>query len=71
MTDETENLVLEQLRAMRAEMAEMRREIKQRFLTLEIAVSGIESNLAGMRADLSHQSERIDRLERRLQLVDE
>ncbi|TPV99503.1 MAG: hypothetical protein USCAAHI_01056 [Beijerinckiaceae bacterium] len=77
MTDAPDNLVLEQLRYIRADIGSLRddmRDIKQRMTTLEIVVG----NLAG--AEASHYAMtavradrvdgRLDRIEKRLELAD-
>lgn len=79
MTDNTENLVLEHLRAIRAEMGSIKddvREIKSRVNTLEAGQATIIQqigHLTGMSAEqhvrYDRLLERIERLERRLDLV--
>jgi uncharacterized coiled-coil protein SlyX len=73
MTD-VDNLVLEHLRAIRADMADL----KERMTNLEIRMSAIEQQLSGLTVavyaghnrlqDLQH---RVERIERRLDLRDE
>ena len=70
MPDETSNLVLEQLRLLRNELADFRRESKQRFTSLEIRLAGVENNMAAVHADMAHIHGRLDRIEQRLDLVD-
>ncbi len=71
MTNDVENLVLEQLRLIRSETASLRSEFHQRFdmvntrlESLEHAVSGIAYVLVETRGELLRQAERIERLER-------
>ena len=45
MTDETENLVLELLRGMRAEIAAFRAETEKRFTAVEMRLDGIDERL--------------------------
>jgi septal ring factor EnvC (AmiA/AmiB activator) len=78
MTDNVENLVLEHLRAIRADIARMERkqdETITRLGRLELAVAGLRRDVAhtdeaaaeqSLRID--HLAERIDRIERRLEL---
>lgn len=79
MTDTIENLVLEHLRAIRADMASMKddvREIKSRVNTLEAGQSTLIQHighLSGMSAEqhvrYDRLLERIERLERRLEIA--
>lgn len=73
MPDNVENLILEHLRAIRAGID--RTETKLSELVLRVAA--VESHLGPMLGEivavnerLDHQSQRIDRIERRLHLVD-
>jgi hypothetical protein len=73
MTDNTENLALEHLRAIRGELADM----KNRITHLEMQVSAMGQQLSGLTTavyasnsqDLSMQQQR-DRINRRLELQD-
>ena len=81
MTDNVENLVLEHLRAIRGDIARMERkqdETITRLGRLELAVAGLRRDMAhtdeaaaeqGVRID--HLAERLDRVERRLNLREE
>ena len=67
MTENIENLILEHLRAIRADVLALREDVadlKRRMTSLEIAVSQIHGDFAG-------QSLRIDRLEGRLDRIDQ
>lgn len=82
MTDNVENLVLEHLRALRNELREFRTrhdqdmsDIKQRLTTLERGIGGMKRDTAELYDDHARQqasidrlAERVDRLERRLEL---
>jgi septal ring factor EnvC (AmiA/AmiB activator) len=80
MTDNVENLVLEHLRAIRADIARMERkqdETITRLGRLELAVASLRRDAAhtdelaadqGVRID--HLAERVDRIERRLELLE-
>ena len=85
MTSENvENLVLEHLRGVRSDIQTLRTEmhgefkdVKFRLSTLEIAISGVKRDQAESLADYARQQmsldnlvERIQRIERRLELVD-
>ena len=48
MTDETDNLVLELLRGMRADIGAFRSDMEKRFATVETRLSGIEERLDGI-----------------------
>ena len=78
MTDNIENLVLEHTRTIRADIARIERkqdETITRLGRIELAVAGLRRDVAhsdesaaeqGVRID--HLAERIDRIERRLEL---
>ncbi len=80
MTDETANLILEHLRAMRRDIADMRAddgEIKRRLSQLEAGQADIIKILGNLAAADANQQlsadrlgERLDRIERRLDLQD-
>jgi len=66
MADERDNLVLEHLRAIRSEFGEFRvdmKDVKGRLTSLEVSVANLHGDFAG-------QSERIDRVEGRLERVE-
>lgn len=73
MTENTENLVLENLRAIRSDIAEL----KDRMDRIELRLSAIEQTLGHLfalagsdRETVSALARRIDRIERRLELHD-
>jgi septal ring factor EnvC (AmiA/AmiB activator) len=78
MTDNVENLVLENLRAIRADIARVERkqdETITRLGRLELSVAGLRRDVAHTDEGAAEQSiridhlmERIDRIERRLEL---
>ncbi len=80
MTDETANLILEHLRAMRRDLADLRAdngEIKRRLSQLEAGQADIIKILGNLAAAGANQqlaadrlSERLERIERRLDLQD-
>ena len=80
MTENVENLVLEHLRAIRADVSGIKddvREIKHRLTSLEGAVAGIKRDQAASYADTADQharydrlAERVERIERRLEIQD-
>jgi len=74
MTDNVENLVLELLRAIRADIADLKRDVTGN--TVQMAALG--QQLAGLttavysgKSDLEDVKRRVERLERRLELRDE
>jgi len=79
MTENVENLILEHLRAIRTDISGIKddaREIKQRLTSLE-AVAGLRRDNANLYGDMADQharydrlAERVDRIERRLDLRD-
>ncbi|MER2527518.1 MAG: hypothetical protein ABTR07_06290 [Candidatus Competibacter denitrificans] len=80
MAESVENLILEHLRAIRADIVGIKedvREIKQRLTSLEAAVAGLRRDNANLYGDVIDQharydrlAERIERIERRLDLAD-
>ncbi len=73
MTEETENLVLEMLRRIRASQERMELDvidIKSRLTGVEISVGQLTSQLATQSLRLDRIEERVARIERRLDLVD-
>ena len=74
MTDEISNLILEHLRAIRGDIAQ----IGERIDRVEVLLSTIEHHMSGFLASSARQQEGIDslrrrteRIERRLELVEE
>ena len=80
MADSIENLILEHLRAIRADIGGIKedmREIKQRLTSLETAVVGLRRDNANLYGDVIDQQarydrlvERVERIERRLDLAE-
>lgn len=78
VTENIENLILEHLRTIRTEVAAVKedtREIKQRLTSLEAAVAGLRRDSAHLYGDMADQharydrlAERVERIERRLDL---
>ena len=79
MTDNTENLILEHLKRFQSGQDRIERdlkEIKSRLTGLEISVAGVRGDIAHLAGDQARQqaafdtmSERIDRIEHRLELA--
>lgn len=70
---ETENLVLEQLRAIRADIAESREgqaRIETRLTAIEHHMAGLITSFGGQQNDLDSLRRRVERIEQRLQLTD-
>lgn len=76
MTNETENLVLEHLRAIRAEQAAMRSEVDRRFAALDDRMDRLENEMRGVSyivtvaigtlvSDISDIKKRVSALEKR------
>lgn len=73
MAPKTENLVLEHLRAMRADIAALRddaREVKSRIGGLETTTAAIRRDLAEVYADIIGQHSRYDRLAERIERIE-
>lgn len=73
MTD-SNNVVLEQLRIIRNDIAEFRTETRDRFARLELRMGLLEQRLGGIElrladAESAHQK-RLERIEKRLELTD-
>ena len=81
MSENVENLILEHLRGMRASQERVEhelREIKNRITSVEAGVAGIRRDAAHdndkivqQQIDLDQLNERIERIEKRLELVNE
>jgi uncharacterized coiled-coil protein SlyX len=79
MTDSTDNLVLEHLKRFQAGQDRIERELKEirnRLSQLEIGVAGVRGDLAHLSGDQARQqvtmdalSDRVERIERRLELA--
>ncbi len=68
-----DSIILEILRRIQTDVAETRREvefIKIRMSAFEDHLRGVMTTLAGIQSDLSQLNTRVDRIERRLDLVD-
>lgn len=73
MADETANLVLEQLRRIRASQERMEldfSEMKTRLSSLERHVGEVQISVAVLNSRLDRLDERVGRIERRLELVE-
>ncbi len=73
MTEQVENLILEHLKAMRADIAEIRRdlaELKERMTRLERHVADALKRLAHVEGDVLGQNARFDRLEARISRIE-
>lgn len=79
MTNNTENLILEHLKRFQAGQDRIERELKEikgRLSQLEIGVAGVRGDLAHLSGDQARQqvsmdglADRIERIERRLELT--
>ena len=72
MTEGTENLILEHLRALRAGQDPMVDELAQlraRVSSVETSVAHLHVDLAGVNVRLDRLSERVERVEKRLEIV--
>ena len=73
MTAEIDSLVLEHLRAIRADIADLKREVSGNSIQLSALgqqVAGLSVAVYGGKSDMDEVKRRIDRLERRLELND-
>ena len=78
MTENTDNLVLEHLRALRNDVTALTRRVEDGFAQVNIRLSAVEQQLAGLttavyggHSRMDDMERRIERLERRLELRDE
>jgi archaellum component FlaC len=73
MSEQTDNLVLEQLRHMRAALERMDdgiQDIKRRMTSLELQVSTLHGDFAGQSMRIDRIEERLGRIEKRLGLIE-
>ena len=73
MNTETENLVLEHSRAIRADVGTLRddmRDLRQRVSSMERHLVSIQSDVANIHQRLDTHGDRLARIERRLELAD-
>ena len=73
MTDKIENLMLEHFRIIRSEIAGLRdemRSLKTEMVAVRLHVRGIEVQQDAHHDDIASLKLRLDRVERRLELVD-
>ncbi len=73
MSEETENLVLEMLRRIRASQERMELDVvdlKARVSGIEIVQGNILNQIGGLGVRMDRIEERVSRIERRLDLVD-
>ena len=66
MTENIENLILEHLRALRGDVAQ----VKDRLSTVELRLSSLESQVASLHGDFAIVHARIDRVEHRLDRIE-
>jgi uncharacterized coiled-coil protein SlyX len=69
MTDETANLILEHLRAIRTDISGLSRRIDTltlRVNAVEIAIAGLGKEVAVQRADIAHQWTVLDQYDKRI-----
>jgi predicted nucleic acid-binding Zn-ribbon protein len=66
MADEPSNLVLEHLRAIRGDVAD----IKESVRNLQVRVTSIEENMAAMNRRFDRMERDVEHIKRRLDLVD-
>jgi tetrahydromethanopterin S-methyltransferase subunit G len=73
MTEDTTNLVPEHLRHIRAAVDETRTDVKQLMLRMGIVerrLANFHVSEASQNLEIDHIKDRLDRIERRLELVD-
>ena len=73
MVDNVENLILEHLRAMRADISTIKddmREVKQRLTSLEVSVASLRRDNAHLFLDSAEHNARYDRLSERVERIE-
>ena len=73
MAAEGNNVVIEHLRAIRASLGKIERELadlRHRVSSIERHLANLQSDVANIHLRLDGQGERLDRIEHRLELVD-
>ncbi len=73
MPENVDNLILEHLRAMRSDITALRddsREVKSRLTSLETAVSAMRREIADLYTDVVGQHSRYDRLLERIERIE-
>lgn len=70
MTDDVENLVLEQLRAIRNKLTDLDAFVRDEFHGLKVRMTGVETAMAEVHRRVDRVDARLDRIEKRLDLVD-
>ncbi len=78
MTESTENLTHEILKRIQNELADMRRDMREGFADVQVQLAAMGQQLAGLTAavyggksQMQDFKQRIERIERRLELRDE
>lgn len=73
MTDNGENLILEHLRGIRGDIGGLKedmREVKQRLNSIEAAIAGVRRDNAHIYSDVTDQNARFDRLAERVERIE-
>jgi archaellum component FlaC len=73
MVDDSNNLVLELLRAIRVDLGDVRddvREVKGRMTSLEVSVANLHGDFAGQSSRIDRVENGLERIEQRLDLRD-
>ena len=73
MVDDSNNLVLELLRAIRIDLGDVRddmREVKGRLTLLGVSVANLHGDFAGQSSRIDRVENRLERIEQRLDLRD-
>jgi len=73
MTAEIESLVLEHLRAIRSDLADLKREVTGNSVQLSAVgqqLAGLTAAVYASKSDVDERKRRMDRVERRLELTD-
>ena len=74
MANDVDNLVLEQLRAIRADSAELKRHAEStnvQLASMGQQIGALTTAVYGGRSDIDELRRRLDRVERRLELADD
>ena len=70
MTDESGNIVIEHLNALRNELRDFRHEARSEFETMKMRLNSVEKGVAGMHEDNAILHTRIDRVDSHINKIE-
>ena len=66
MGNETDNIIIEHLKALRNELRSFKQETEENFMVVKNRLSSVEDQLVGIHADIAGLNRRADRIDERL-----